>query len=147
EYLGDGVLTDDERKQFQEMYMKVAKEAKDYMDLINQSGINIGNEIGGANSLQGAYKAASQESIDLLSGNTAGMRLAILEGNGIMKNGFAAMMEVASRQLAVQMDIEKNTRRTADNTEKLHDIDEGIDSLGESLTKEYKALQAAGIIK
>ncbi|HFK5562059.1 TPA: hypothetical protein ACGZ9C_001706 [Elizabethkingia anophelis] len=147
EYLGDGVLTDDERKQFQEMYMKVAKEAKDYMDLINQSGINIGNEIGGANSLQGAYKAASQESIDLLSGNTAGMRLAILEGNGIMKSGFAAMMEVASRQLAVQMDIEKNTRRTADNTEKLHDIDEGIDSLGESLTKEYKALQAAGIIK
>ncbi|UFK27517.1 tape measure domain protein [Elizabethkingia phage TCUEAP3] len=147
EYLGDGVLTDDERKQFQEMYMKVAKEAKDYMDLINQSGINIGNEIGGANSLQGAYKAASEESITLLSGNTAGMRLAILEGNGIMKSGFAAMMEVASRQLAVQMDIEKNTRRTADNTEKLHDIDEGIDSLGESLTKEYKALQAAGIIK
>ncbi|MCT3645698.1 hypothetical protein HZR02_17615 [Elizabethkingia anophelis] len=147
EYLGDGVLTDDERKQFQEMYMKVAKEAKDYMDLINQSGINIGDSIGGANSLQGAYKAASQESIDLLSGNTAGMRLAILEGNGIMKSGFAAMMEVASRQLAVQMDIEKNTRRTADNTEKLHDIDEGIDNLGESLTKEYKALQAAGIIK
>ena len=56
---GDGVLTEDE-KQFQEMYMKIASEASQYLDLINQTGLNIGGTLGSANSLQGAYKAASR---------------------------------------------------------------------------------------
>ena len=41
--------------------MKIASEASQYLDLINQTGLNIGGTLGSANSLQGAYKAASRE--------------------------------------------------------------------------------------
>ncbi len=144
----DGTITEDERNTFQSMYMAVVDETKKQMELMNQAGINMNtSSSSNANSLQGAYKAASQESIDLLSGNTAGLRLAVLETNAINKGGFAAMLESSSKMVAIQLDIEKNTRKTAENTEKLHDIDKGITDLGGSMDKEYKALQAAGIIR
>lgn len=109
--------------------MKIASEASQYLDLINQTGLNIGGTLGSANSLQGAYKAASRESIDLLAGQTGGMRVAQLETNQILKAGAAQQMAQTSKMLEVQIDIEKNTRRTAENTEELYDINEGIKKL------------------
>lgn len=144
-FLGDGVLTEDEKKQFQEMYMKIASEASQYLDLINQTGLNIGGTLGSANSLQGAYKAASQESIDLLAGQTGGMRVAQLETNQILKAGAAQQMAQTSKMLEVQIDIEKNTRRTAENTEELYDINEGIKKVDKTLSSQYNQLKAAGL--
>ncbi|MDX8555898.1 hypothetical protein OZ663_04430 [Elizabethkingia sp. HX CGY] len=143
--LGDGVLTEDEKKQFQEMYMKIASEASQYLDLINQTGLNVTGNVGSANSLQGAYKAASQESIDLLAGQTGGMRLAQLETNQILKAGAAQQMAQTSKMLEVQIDIERNTRRTAENTEELYDINEGIQKVEKALSSQYNQLKAAGL--
>nr|DAO24312.1 MAG TPA: tail tape measure protein [Bacteriophage sp.] len=143
--LGDGVLTEDEKKQFQEMYMKIASEASQYLDLINQTGLNVTGTVGSANSLQGAYKAASQESIDLLSGQTSGMRVAQLETNQILKAGAAQQMAQTSKMLEVQIDIERNTRRTAENTEELYDINEGIKKVDKTLSSQYNQLKAAGL--
>ncbi|WGL71028.1 hypothetical protein [Elizabethkingia anophelis] len=143
--LGDGVLTEDEKKQFQEMYMKIASEASQYLDLINQTGLNVTGNVGSANSLQGAYKAASQESIDLLAGQTGGMRLAQLETNQILKAGAAQQMAQTSKMLEVQIDIERNTRRTAENTEELYDINEGIKKVDKTLSSQYNQLKAAGL--
>ncbi|UKY91045.1 hypothetical protein [Elizabethkingia anophelis] len=143
--LGDGVLTEDEKKQFQEMYMKIASEASQYLDLINQTGLNVTGNVGSANSLQGAYKAASQESIDLLAGQTGGMRLAQLETNQILKAGAAQQMAQTSKMLEVQIDIERNTRRTAENTEELYDINEGIQKVEKTLSSQYNQLKAAGL--
>lgn len=130
-FLGDGVLTEDEKQQFQEMYIRIAEEAREYLNLINQTGIGIGNTINDANSLKGAYKSASQESIDLLAGQTGGLRLTQLETNTILKVNHAAQLEVLSRQAGIQIDIEKNTRRTADNTEKLKSIDTTLKEIKE----------------
>ncbi|WP_407499614.1 hypothetical protein [Elizabethkingia anophelis] len=144
-FLGDGVLTEDEKRQFQEMYMKIATEAQQYLDLINQTGLNIGGTLGSANSLQGAYKAASQESIDLLGGQTMGMRVAQLETNQILKAGAAQQMSQTSKMIEVLIDIEKNTRRTAENTEELYDINEGIQKVDKTLSSQYNQLKAAGL--
>ncbi|ATC39590.1 hypothetical protein [Elizabethkingia anophelis] len=144
-FLGDGVLTEDEKRQFQEMYMKIATEAQQYLDLINQTGLNIGGTLGSANSLQGAYKAASQESIDLLSGQTGGMRMAQLETNQVLKAGAAQQMSQTSKMIEVLIDIEKNTRRTAENTEELYDINEGIQKVDKTLSSQYNQLKAAGL--
>ncbi len=146
-FLGDGVLSEDEKKQFQEMYMKIATEAQQYLDLINQAGVNVTGSMNAANSLQGALRAASQESIDLLAGQTGGMRLAQLETNQILKSGAAQQLEASSKMIQIQMDIEKNTRKTAENTTKIHEVNSnGFGKVVEGQNKYYQALQAAGII-
>ena len=147
EMMGDGILSADERKTFQDMYMKVVSSSQEYMDMINQAGVNISTSTSSANSLSGAIKGASQESIDLLGGQFGGMRMAQLEGNQILKTGFSGMMEQTSKMVQLQIDIEKNTRKTAENTEKLHDVNDNVEKVVDGQEKHYKALQAAGIIK
>ena len=57
------------------------------------------------------------------------------------------MLEKTSQQIEIQMNIEKNTKRTADNTEKLYDVNDNVIKVADGQDKYYKALQAAGIIK
>lgn len=147
EMMGDGILSADERAQFQAMYMAIVSQSQEYMDIINQAGVNIGTGSSNANSLQGALKGASQESIDILSGHTAAMKLTQFETNTILKSGFAQQLEKTSQIIELQIDIEKNTRRTADNTEKIHDVNDNVIRVAEGQEKNYKALQSAGIIK
>lgn len=47
--------------------------------------------------------------------------------------------------LEVQIDIERNTRRTAENTEELYDINEGIKKVDKTLSSQYNQLKAAGL--
>lgn len=69
------------------------------------------------NSLSGALSTASQDSINVLSGHTAGMRLAQLEGNQISRSILVAnelqLSAIKSMHLT-QMQIEINTKRTAE---------------------------------
>lgn len=147
EMMGDGILSAEERSQFQEMYMAIVNQSQEYMDIVNQAGIDLNGGSSSVNSLQGALKGASQESIDILSGHTAAMKLTQFETNTILKSGFASMLEKTSQQIAIQMDIEKNTKRTADNTEKLYDVNDNVVKVVDGQDKYYKALQSAGIIK
>ncbi|MCZ2084163.1 MAG: hypothetical protein LC112_07795 [Flavobacteriales bacterium] len=145
--MGDGILSTEERAQFQDMYMAIVNQSQEYMDIINQAGIDLTGGNSSVNSLQGALKGMSQESADIISGQFGGMRLAQLETNQILKSSSASMLEKTSQQIAIQMDIEKNTKRTADNTEKLYDVNDNVIKVADGQDKYYKALQAAGIIK
>lgn len=133
-FLGDGVLTADEKQQFQEMYLRIAKEAQEYMDLINQTGIGIGDTLNDANSLKGAVKGITSEQANLLSGQFGGFRLTQLITNKLLRQNNASQLEVLSKQAEVQIKIEKNTRRTADNTDKLNSIDETLKDIKKGTT-------------
>lgn len=111
EMMGDGAITEDERKKFQEMYMKIVNEANSYMDMINQAGIDI-TGANQANSLKGAIKGITEEQADLLAGQFGGLRLAQLETNQILKSSAAYQMQACSEMIKVQTQIEFNTRRT-----------------------------------
>lgn len=145
--LGDGILSADERAQFQAMYLAIVNQSQEYMDLINQAGVNVTGANSSVNSLQGAIKGMNQESADIISGQFGGMRLAQLETNQTLKSGSAAILEKTSQQIEIQMNIEKNTKRTADNTEKLYDVNDNVVKVVAGQDKYYNALQAAGIIK
>ncbi|WP_333662300.1 hypothetical protein [Chishuiella changwenlii] len=117
EMMGDGVLTEDERKQFQEMYMKLAQDAQQYMDILNQTGINMSGTVSNANSLKGAIQGMTADQADLLAGQFGGLRLVQLETNKILQSGAAQQLASSSRMIEQLGQIEINTRQTATNTE------------------------------
>lgn len=139
-FLGDGILTADEKQQFQDMYLRIAEEANAYLDLINQAGINVGTTATDANSLAGAVKGITADQADLLAGQFGGLRLTQLETNQILRANFSAQLADTGKQVALQIDIEKNTRRTADNTEYLKGIDQTLKDI-----QTDKASKANGI--
>lgn len=135
EMMQDGVITAEEREQFNQLYMAIVEESKQKMEMLNQAGINVIKQQENANSLQGSIKAASQESIDILSGHIAGLRLYVMDIVKLMKSNGVSGLEKLSKIIAIQLNIERNTRKTAENTEKLHDIDEGISKVEKAINK------------
>lgn len=137
--LDDGVLTDEEREEFQTEYMKLAREAQQYLDMINQAGIDITGS-NQANSLKGAIKGITEEQADLLAGQFGGMRLAQLETNTILRNAANYQMSSYSRMITLQEEISFNTNRTAANTTQI------VLKLQELLdTNSGSSLQSAGL--
>ncbi|MFU2094345.1 hypothetical protein ACQ1P2_03760 [Ornithobacterium rhinotracheale] len=142
--IGDGVITTDERDSFNQMYMAIVEEQKKKLELINQAGLNVIKEQENANSLQGAIKGASQESINILSGHMAGLRLHVMDILKIIKANGGNSLERLSELIKIQMNIERNTRRTAENTEKLYTIDEGISKVEKAIKSNQNELKANG---
>ena len=76
----DGMLTESEIKQLQEMYTRIVENAEaQFENLQKISGLDFSTseEETSDNSLKGAFAKASQESIDLLAGQTGAQRVAI----------------------------------------------------------------------
>ncbi|MDO4782571.1 MAG: hypothetical protein Q4A09_05050 [Capnocytophaga felis] len=69
------------------------------------------------NSLKGAVRGITEQQADLLAGQFGGLRLAQLETNKINKQGFAETMAQTSKMIGIQLEIQHNTKRTADNTD------------------------------
>lgn len=137
--LKDGTLTEEEREEFQTEYMKLAREAQQYLDMINQAGIDITGS-NQANSLKGAIKGITEEQADLLAGQFGGMRLAQLETNTILRNAANYQMSSYSRMITLQEEISFNTNRTAVNTTQI------VLKLQELLdTNSGSSLQSAGL--
>lgn len=145
EMMEDGLISSAEREEFNRLYMAIVEESRQKMEMLNQAGLNVIREQENANSLQGAIKGMSQDSADIMSGHLAGLRLYVMDiYNAIRQNG-TAMMERVSRMLEIQLNIEKNTRRTAENTDKLHDINEGIGNVAKAINSGSNAVKASGL--
>ncbi|MEN0095892.1 MAG: tape measure protein [Pedobacter sp.] len=146
-----GQLTSDEIAKLKVMYDKIITEGKAKFDELQKvTGISFANSAtaASANSLQGAYATASQDSITLLAGHTSAMRLAQLEANNLLKAQgmtLAQQMQIAMNQLNVAMKIEANTLRTANNTDRLSNIEAAIVSLNNKVGSSNSAAKAAGL--
>lgn len=138
-------LTAAEKDQLQADYnRRVAEIQQKAKDLEAATGISLGNPDddtanSDANSLKGAYKTASQASIDLLSANTGGLRIAAVEGNNLLKVNNATMADGLSeikKQTLSLMEISVNTKVTADYApylKNLEDINKKMDNNGNYL--------------
>ena len=74
--MGDGVLTDEEKKKWQEMYAKVAKDAQNYFDVMDQAGIGL-SSLSNPNqkSLSGVIKGMSEQEGNIMSGHLNATRI------------------------------------------------------------------------
>ncbi|WP_410221938.1 hypothetical protein [Pedobacter sp.] len=122
----------------------VAKGKADAAAMEKITGISLQDQSSTTNSLSGAYRSASQESIDLLAGQTGGFRLAQLEGNELLKvsnqNMLQQLVELKAMQLT-QKEIEVNTRNTAENT---GEIKQDIKKLNDTIQSVYNSLRSTG---
>ncbi|MGY3054385.1 hypothetical protein ACVWYG_002592 [Pedobacter sp. UYEF25] len=137
----DGIYTDAEKEALKAEYLAIGEESKKRLDNLT----DITGTKKSSNNLQGAFKSASQDSINILAGYTAGARLAALAGNVIAKdNAQSQLVEMRAAQLT-RLQIQANTLRTADNTDSLQDIKIGIAVIAKATSDTYNyALRASG---
>lgn len=137
-----GTLTKDSIAKIKNMYDGIIADGeKKISDLETATGVSLDDptKTDDSNSLKGAYKTASQASIDLLSANTGGLRLAAVEGNNLLKANNATMAdgiaEIKKQTLSL-MEISVNTKVTADYApylKNLEDINKKMDNNGNYL--------------
>ncbi|GET46490.1 hypothetical protein [Capnocytophaga felis] len=90
------------------------------------------------NSLKGAVRGITEQQADLLAGQFGGLRLAQLETNKINKQGFAETMAQTSKMIGIQLEIQHNTKRTADNTEAMKESLKNIETSVKSNKNDLK---------
>ncbi|MFJ1424971.1 hypothetical protein ACILD6_00110 [Capnocytophaga canimorsus] len=90
------------------------------------------------NSLKGAVRGITEQQADLLAGQFGGLRIAQLETNKINKQGFAETMAQTSKMIGIQLEIQHNTRRTADNTEAMKESLKNIETSVKSNKNDLK---------
>lgn len=118
EMMKDGVLTEEERRNFEEEYARIAEEASQYLDLINQAGVNIGGlDDFGAGAKDG-IKRITESQADRLTGILTGMQVDVIES----RKSLQLSNNLLSSSLDNLIAIEINTRATADNTYQLVQI-------------------------
>ncbi len=79
-----------------------------------------------------------------MAGQTGGFRLTQAQTNKILQGGFAQQLRAISKQIEIQQKIERNTRKTAENTEELKPICKGIDKLSRNVKSTQDTAKANG---
>lgn len=90
--MADGILTDDEEKALDELEKKITNGLEEKISAINERFNGETEETEGG--LSGAIKNASQESIDLLAGQTNAVRMNQVEGMALARESLDAVMAI-----------------------------------------------------
>lgn len=127
----DGQLTEAEIEELRGMYADIISGAKDQFDSLKEiSGLDFTND--SDNTLKGAYAKASQESIDLLAGQTGAVRVLMEDIRGSMqpiREQIRLIYDMQSkgwedvkaiRELSDK--VEKNTGQIAETTKEVKEI-------------------------
>lgn len=150
-------LTSAEKDALQADYnRRVAEIQAKAKDLEAFTGTKLGEVVDDSSSsdgsLSGAFRNASQESIDLLAGQTGGMRLAQLESNNIARKHLQSAEEqliLFRDSYLLQVEIAANTFRTAENTEhlkRLENVETSLANIDQKMDNNLQALNGTGRI-
>ncbi len=137
-----GQLTEAEIEELRAMYAQIIDGAKVQFDSLKEiSGLDFLD--GSENTLKGAFAKASQESIDLLAGQTGAQRVAVESIREQLRFIFELQREgwadvKAIRELTVKID--RNSEQVARNTRLIHDM---VDRISESAQKTAESTQKA----
>ncbi|RZJ91826.1 MAG: hypothetical protein EOO20_03950 [Chryseobacterium sp.] len=134
--LSEGGLTAQEIETLRQSYITASEKAKADLEALSKAtGIDLtGKDANNSNSIKGALTSASQDSINILSGYTAGVRLQLVkvEAATIALGGGKSLGDLyltAKSGLDQLVMIEANTRRTADNTQPLAEVRDILKSM------------------
>ncbi len=136
------------------IYTGVASQAKKDFEALN-TGLQFGEDSASnspdksnTNSLQGSIKSQlTEETGTVLAGVFRGVQLGVLEGNSISKTNWAVQIGLMNNQLANLVAIERNTGKTAINTEelkRLEKIEIALSSIDRTITANSGAARGNG---
>lgn len=142
-----GGLTDEKVNALKREYESIIQKGLDEMKNIDKitGGPKVDESTG--NSLKGAYATASQESITLLAGQTSGMRIAQIETNSLLKpigKSMGDIYEIAKSNFDIAVKTERNTFKTANNTDRLENIEAQLIQMNRKIGESGNAAKAAG---
>lgn len=147
-----GALNASEINQLQILYNQIIEKAKINFDQLQQAtGIVFGNDTSSnQNSLQGSIKASlTEDTGTVLAGVFKGVQLNTYQTNQLLKDqnlSFSQLLAIAQTTLNVAIQIEINTRKTADNSDALPPMLEEIKGINKNTNGSYSiAARAAGI--
>lgn len=147
----DGGLSATDIEALRKVYDNAAEKAKaDIENLEKATGIKLTDttkEEASPNSLKGAYATASQESITLLAGQTSGMRIAQIETNNLLRpigKSMGELFNIAKDSFDIAVKTERNTFKTANNTDRLENIETQLIQMNRKIGNSANAAKTAG---
>lgn len=140
-------LTDDKITNLKSLFNSLMNDANSQFDALkNVTGLDLGKTGKSNSSLTEAVKGITADQAGLLAGQFGGQRIATLEGNSLLRQG----LDTSNSQLAelrrstlIQIDIANNTKRTAENTDRLEAVEKSLKSIDNKMNSS-NALRAAG---
>lgn len=152
EATSDGNLTAQEIEALRKTYTDAAeKSRKELEDLEKLTGVSLqdGGKGSNTNSLTGSIKNITEETGTVIAGAMNGVLVGVNTGNSLLTEGNKVRFDafaVAKANLEVQMQIQQNTLRTANNTDALAAMRDELVALNKKVGSGNAALAANGRI-
>lgn len=145
----NGQLTESEISKLREMYDGIMKNASDkFKDLEKVAGVSFADSTSNSDMQGNRLTTASQESVNVLNGQLGGMRLAQLQTNNILTGigkSIGDLFLLARDNFNTMLQIEANTKRTANNTDRLENIEGQLVAMNRKMDARSNAQTAAGL--
>jgi tape measure domain-containing protein len=147
----DEIITEQEREDLRLIFETLTKDAaKQFDDLKKITGSDLGGSQAQSksNTMAGAITSIRAEQADLLAARMGGIQLSNLEMLSIQRQQLdinRQCYQIAINSLNTYLAIERNTLRTADNTERLKGIETALVSMEKKISSNANAAAAAGI--
>lgn len=147
-------LDDEKIKILQAQYNKIIEDGKKAAsDIEKATGISFSdNSSKKQGELSKGFQGITESTANRLEAEFGGMRLGQLEGNSIIRSGFEniakinqQMLNASLRNAEMAIKIERNTGRTAENTEPLRDIKKSLESIDKKIGGSDALKRGSGI--
>lgn len=140
-------LTQTEIDNLRKIYETMSEEAKKkFDDLKAVTGIDTGSSSSSSSStIKGDVKNITEETAGVLSGRIAAIQVMLTQGLTLNREYYGNGLAEIRRQTLLQMEIANNTKRTADNTNRLEGMERSLDSIDKKMGNNNAALAASGI--
>ncbi|QNK63946.1 hypothetical protein H7F33_05490 [Pedobacter sp. PAMC26386] len=144
--MSSGTPTKEQIEALKKQYATIGENAADYWKQLETiTGVKpIDSK---TNNVVAGIQGMTQQTAEIIAGQFGGQRIATLEGNVTLKfigQTGADQLAVLKAQHLVQMEVAANTLRTANNTDRLYNIETALVSMDKKMSNSNNALRAGG---
>lgn len=142
----EGGLTAEKIAGLRKEYDAIINNAQKEFDTLKQvTGIDFGKDSSGSG-MSKSIESITSTQADVLAGQVGGIHLAVVQNQTLHKNTYAEMQShtgLLKQSYMVQMEIAENTKRTANNTDRLFAVEKHLEQINNKMNSDA-AIRAGG---